>query len=373
MHLPEPAATTFIKGYTVVLSQIHDLMAESPKKEMLTRLAAARARLVADPSLLDTALRELSSRSIEVPAEVVAALRSLEVKKWVYLKDGRSHSVFIDPSGERAFGVLGLTQALKNILGGAGAIIETGIVSYLGHYVTDALVSSVVWLGPNYRKDFSADLARLRKSGGFHVVPPDMSPTLPPGTPLSRNPAALLQLRVELAWITPAIWRRILVPASITLPELHEVLQYAMGWSDEHLYQFKIGRERYDNSDLDFDGGGGPQIAPSAALGTVLGRRKSFTYIYDFGDHWEHQIQVEKRLPPDPARAARAICVDGANAAPPEDIGGARGYGDFLEALRDPRHPAHEDMQGWLEDGFDPAHFDLAAVNLRLETLKISA
>lgn len=40
----------------------------------------------------------------------------------------------------------------------------------------------------------------------------------------------LVQLTVTLRDVTPPVWRRLAVPASLTLRELHEVIQTAMGW-----------------------------------------------------------------------------------------------------------------------------------------------
>ena len=40
------------------------------------------------------------------------------------------------------------------------------------------------------------------------------------------------------------IWRRLLVRGDSTVAQLHEVLQIAFGWNDEHLNRFEIrGRE----------------------------------------------------------------------------------------------------------------------------------
>ncbi|MBS4095826.1 MAG: hypothetical protein KGZ83_03195 [Sulfuricella sp.] len=169
MVVAEHEAAKFIQGYTQVMVQIYGAVPAKPKMELLEILAAARAKYVADRSLLEVGLRELEAKSKVVPPEVVAAIRSLEVKKWVYLRDTRSHSVFVDPSGEAAFGVLGLTQRIRNVIGGSGAVVETGIVRYAGHYVTDGIVSNLAWLGSNYRKEYSSVVASLRKSGGFHA------------------------------------------------------------------------------------------------------------------------------------------------------------------------------------------------------------
>lgn len=56
-------------------------------------------------------------------------------------------------------------------------------------------------------------------------------------------------LRVELQYIKPAIWRRIIVPGSIRLGKLHVVLQLAMGWEGGHLHEFVFGENNYGEPD----------------------------------------------------------------------------------------------------------------------------
>ena len=50
---------------------------------------------------------------------------------------------------------------------------------------------------------------------------------------------SIAQLKVRLPGISP-IWRRVLVPASVTLREPHDILQVSMGWEGVHLYYFDI-------------------------------------------------------------------------------------------------------------------------------------
>ena len=52
-------------------------------------------------------------------------------------------------------------------------------------------------------------------------------------------------LKILLLDIEPSIWRRFVVPASITLDRLHDVIQIVMGWTDSHLHEFTIGNKRY--------------------------------------------------------------------------------------------------------------------------------
>ncbi len=112
-----------------------------------------------------------------------------------------------------------------------------------------------------------------------------MSPAVPLKQPKPKKIPDLLQLQIELAWIKPKIWRRILVPASITLGNLHQVLQVTFGWGDYHLHEFDFGGERYGIPDPEFDWEP-VRSETRIQLKTALGSMASFKYIYDFGDHW---------------------------------------------------------------------------------------
>lgn len=87
-----------------------------------------------------------------------------------------------------------------------------------------------------------------------------------------------------------------------------------------------------------------------------------FVYCYDFGDNWEHDLLVEKILPSQQG-VRYPVCIDGARACPPEDVGGIGGYEEFLEAINDPNHPSHTEFWEWLGRKFDPEHFDMEMTN----------
>ena len=181
---------------------------------------------------------------------------------------------------------------------------------------------------------------------------------------------AWLQLKIELAWIKPVIWRRIIVPETMTLGKLHDAIQAAMGWCDCHLHEFEIAGERYGIPDPDFDWGVPVRSERRVRLVTALSGSKTFRYTYDFGDGWEHRIKVEKVLPPDPALGT-PLCLAGANACPPEDVGGSPGYLDFVDAVSDPNHPEHDEMLDWCGGSFDPTAFDAQPVNAFLRYIKL--
>lgn len=174
------------------------------------------------------------------------------------------------------------------------------------------------------------------------------------------------QLKVTLKGAKPPIWRRLLVPSNITLLELHNVIQVAMGWDDCHLHEFEVGGVSYGQGDL---GGWGPppKNETTAKLAHIAPAESRFLYLYDFGDSWEHVIDVEKVVAREPGKTY-PTCLSGRRACPPEDCGGVWGYADLLKAVQDPTHDEHWKLLDWL-GAFDPEEFDLQAVNHRLSRL----
>lgn len=183
-------------------------------------------------------------------------------------------------------------------------------------------------------------------------------------------PAAIYQLRIELLYVEPAVWRRILVPGAMKLHQLHAALQWTMGWAGGHLHEFVIGPNHYGEPDPYYDTPPEVQREDRVTLAAALDARKSFIYLYDFGDGWEHRVSVDKILPPDP-RLKLPLCLDGANACPPEDVGGPPGYADFMEAINDPKHEEHEAMLEWRGGSFDPTAFRLDDINAALHQFKL--
>lgn len=195
-----------------------------------------------------------------------------------------------------------------------------------------------------------------------------MSPRKQPGR---AEPQRVYQLRIELRYIEPRIWRTVLVPETLTLARLDRVVQAAMGWTNSHLHAWRVDDQRYSVPDPEWQSPGQVLDERQFTVGAVLGERiEKFIYDYDFGDGWEHLVVVEKRLAADPGRNTWPICIAGANACPPEDVGGPPGYMDFVQAMRDPTHEQHLEMCRWYGGPFDPTGFDANAVNAALRKLK---
>ncbi len=186
----------------------------------------------------------------------------------------------------------------------------------------------------------------------------------------TNNPLGICQIKITLRYVRPPIWRRIQVAGDVTLAKLHRIIQEVMGWYDSHLHQFIVGKTYYGVPSLDEFSELDLKDERKVKLNQVLSRPKQkIIYEYDFGDGWEHEILLEKMLPPD-SKAHYPVCVGGARACPPEDCGGVGGYANFLDAISDPDHEEHDEYLDWIGGEFDPEGFDVDLVNQSLKRIR---
>jgi hypothetical protein len=148
------------------------------------------------------------------------------------------------------------------------------------------------------------------------------------------------RLRITLRDVSPPVVRVIDVPATCTLPELHDLLQAALGWTDSHLHQFAAGDRTYGVADPDW----GDELHEDEAGVKLRDMPVQFVYLYDLGDCWEHDVEVLGSGDGYPG------CVDGEGGCPPEDCGGAPGHEELLAVLADPDHERHHEMRKWAGD-----------------------
>lgn len=162
------------------------------------------------------------------------------------------------------------------------------------------------------------------------------------------------RLSVRLCGVEPELARVVDVPTDSTLPELHDLLQAAIGWTDSHLHQFVTAEAVYG---VDFDEVW-PQNQRDETTAKLADLGSRFEYLYDLGDGWAHDVEVVG-----PGGDAPG-CADGYGACPPEDCGGPAGYAELLAALADPTHPDHDRMRSWVGNRLRP--FDLVAADHRV-------
>jgi len=170
------------------------------------------------------------------------------------------------------------------------------------------------------------------------------------------------QFKITLKGSKPPIWRRILVSPEMTLAGLHRVIQVVMPWWNCHLHEFRI-RGNYYGIPNEEDGEDTTIAENLVSVGKIArsaGTR--FTYVYDFGDDWQHDILLEEILPAGSA-ASLPICVAGKLRCPPENSGSLWGYYDKLEILKHPEHTEYANTKEWLGRDWDPERFDIEGIN----------
>lgn len=159
------------------------------------------------------------------------------------------------------------------------------------------------------------------------------------------------------------------MPDNWLLGDLHPVLVAVMGWGGYHLHCFRFGGGfnpiEYSTPQMVMEGGPRVQDEDQVLLSDLIRRQgQTFSYEYDFGDGWQHEIKVEKILPYDPGMAL-PVCLAGARACPPEDCGSFPGYTNVLRVLQKAETQEDRELREWV-GRYDPEHFDLDAVNRRL-------
>lgn len=157
-----------------------------------------------------------------------------------------------------------------------------------------------------------------------------------------QEPGIPMQFKITLEGSNPLIWRRIQVGENITFQQLHFILQAAMGWMNAHLHEFKVNNRRIGAADDEF---ADEEVEDEAGIQLSelhLQPGDRFSYLYDFGDSWEHVIEVE---PVKQMAEELPYVLDGATMGPPEDIGGVHGLQMLMIAIYQPEHPQHEDLR----------------------------
>ncbi|MFM7548098.1 MAG: plasmid pRiA4b ORF-3 family protein [Cyanobacteriota bacterium] len=179
------------------------------------------------------------------------------------------------------------------------------------------------------------------------------------------------QLKLSLEGSKPAIWRRLWVPACISLANLHAVIQIAMDWDGGHLHQFialtrKVGPPVYFSDPSMVDDWDCLDEAKARLDALLIEPKDKLRYEYDFGDSWMHSLVLEKILVQPIEEAALPRCVSGKRACPPDDTGGVGGWEYSRKVLADPSHPDYKLYSQMFHRDFDPEALDLQAINTAL-------
>ena len=223
----------------------------------------------------------------------------------------------------------------------------------LGDLIGDTIFEEVDLGGLDRLQDaFAHGGVTKNKKAPSNVVPFKSAAANKSGPANKKSPAAEsevigYQLKITLKNVKPPVWRRITATADMTLAALHHDLQDAMGWTNSHLHEFEIGGRRFSKKDPEIDALDERRYYLSDFKLKVGSK---FSYMYDFGDGWDHTIVVEKLLS-EAQLEDTAIFIKAQGGCPPEDCGGPWGYMHLREVMKN-GGPEKEDLEDWL-DGRD--------------------
>jgi hypothetical protein len=224
---------------------------------------------------------------------------------------------------------------------------------------------------PNIRKEMTKIFGNFGNTTRTPAVPArnKKKTAAPVRASFSEHPKEIFQFKITLKDVSPAVWRRILVPSDYSFFELYVAIESAMGWGGGHLHSFSIAQQgtkipiliELPHPDNDF-GDIETLDERTEKIADYFGKSvKQCLYNYDFGDDWTHTVLFEKVIPVE-SGVKYPRCIDGKNACPPDDCGGPWGYANLIDVLKNPKHEEHEDILDWLciesADEFDSTEFD---------------
>ena len=185
-----------------------------------------------------------------------------------------------------------------------------------------------------------------------------------------RQPRRVWKITIRLRHVMPIVWRTILVRPETKLVMLHRYIQAAMGWRDHHIFAFKIGAKEYGIPHPDFRDMKVYDARRYTLERLFPDRPTSFEYVYDFGDNWEHLVEIEQE---EDARYRQRypICIDGAEPCPPEDCGGPGRYAELRSVLNNPNHPDHAEILAWTRSQTFHSNFDVQWANWDLRDIGV--
>ncbi|MFK5937965.1 MAG: plasmid pRiA4b ORF-3 family protein [Sulfurimonas sp.] len=163
----------------------------------------------------------------------------------------------------------------------------------------------------------------------------------------------------------PVIYRTIQVPSNFTFYDLHVIIQNVFDWHNAHLFEFMIKKKQIADHEDEY---GEENILPAREIlieDEFKRKSQKALYIYDFGDHWEHEIVLERSFKPEEGKKY-PLCIEAQGNTPPEDVGGVWGFEDFKKIMQDKNHPEYLEMKEWYGSDYDANACSVDVINAKL-------
>ena len=180
------------------------------------------------------------------------------------------------------------------------------------------------------------------------------------------------RLKITLKNSKPPIWRRVVIPAGISFSQLTVIIHKAFGWSGYHLSEYYFG-SLYVSLVED---SGAPNMLGFSILDSsehlideFFDKVRSFTYTYDLGDDWGHEVKIEETITDYQADFPKVLKYKGET--PPEDCGGIWGYYDLMESLSDSKNKDYLENKQWYDEN-SHGNYNIDEVNDVLGMMRVT-
>ena len=272
-------------------------------------------------------------------------------------------AVFWDTQNSKCYYVNRCYDNLSSLLP-KHTMFNTILLPFRGRIVCDGIIGQYnVDMGVNIQKSLKEEYENIRDNISFKLEKNE------------KQIEKIYQLKISIKGAKPPIWRRVLIESITSFYGLHAIIQNIFNWDDSHPYEFEGRIANYTEKESIEDGFGGFTTmyeSDKFSIETELKNEKDkITYTYDFGDHWEHTILLEKILIADET-ITYPTCTGGRREGPLEDCGGIYSYNEIVEALEKPTSDNQyllEQYEEWFDD-FDPSSFQKELVNMRLKGIQ---
>jgi hypothetical protein len=141
------------------------------------------------------------------------------------------------------------------------------------------------------------DEDELKEASAFGALQPLLQPFFPEWRGSLEVPKAALVngLYVFKVSLGAKVWRRIAIPAALSLDDLSHAILRAYDFDDDHLYQFSY-RDRFGVTvQVKHPYLEEPPSTDETAVGEIpLRPGASMEYLFDFGDEWRFDVKLER-------------------------------------------------------------------------------
>lgn len=254
----------------------------------------------------------------------VGILNMLKVKHlysdfYAMEKFSNGNAIFWDSKNDKSYYVYRGYDKLSRLLSPDNEPFGALLLSYEGRIICDGVMGHYnMSVGAGMQSLIAESYDEARKDLKFDL------------DDVQEADKEVYQLKISIKGAKPPVWRRVLVESSSSFYALHNIIQTLFRWLDCHLHEFKASGGRYaDKESLEDSSSWGESVKDESLFSIdheLVNEKDKISYVYDFGDDWQHIVELEKILTYD-SDAQYPICTGGRGDSFGEDSGGVHQFG----------------------------------------------